>query len=435
LKRQAWIISVDMGYGHQRAAYPLKDIAYDRVITANSDKIITDEEKKTWKKLQRFYEGVSRFRSFPIIGQWIWNIYDYFQTIEPFYPFRDLSMPNFGCVRLHNLIRKGFLRSIVDYSRKMEIPFVTTFFAPAIAAAYRNRDNVYCIVTDTDINRIWVPRYPKKYGIVYCASTERSAKRLIEYGVPQEFVFFTGFPLPKENVGPRLEILKKDFCERLVNLDPKKVFLSQYRDIVRRVLGKKCNRKSSHPLTLTFAVGGAGAQKEIGAALLTSLKEKIRQHKIRLVLVAGTRPEIEQYFEGVVDELKLGKELGSHIIILCAIEKKTYFRMFNELLHTTDILWTKPCELCFYTALGIPIIIAPNLGKHEIVNQKWLVKMGAGIEQESPFYADEWLFEMLNDGTLAKQAWQGFTCAPKYGTYNIENLIFARARKNVKLRY
>ena len=47
-KNKAWLISVDMGYGHQRAAYPLKDIAYERIITANSDKIITPKEKKKW---------------------------------------------------------------------------------------------------------------------------------------------------------------------------------------------------------------------------------------------------------------------------------------------------------------------------------------------------------------------------------------------------
>ena len=37
---KAWIISVDMGYGHDRAAFPLKDIAYRRIITANNDRII-----------------------------------------------------------------------------------------------------------------------------------------------------------------------------------------------------------------------------------------------------------------------------------------------------------------------------------------------------------------------------------------------------------
>ena len=44
-KHKAWIISADMGYGHQRAAYPLKDIAYERIINSNSDKIVTPHER------------------------------------------------------------------------------------------------------------------------------------------------------------------------------------------------------------------------------------------------------------------------------------------------------------------------------------------------------------------------------------------------------
>ncbi len=33
---QAWVVAVDMGYGHQRAAYPFRDIAYEGIITANT---------------------------------------------------------------------------------------------------------------------------------------------------------------------------------------------------------------------------------------------------------------------------------------------------------------------------------------------------------------------------------------------------------------
>ena len=35
--KKAWIVAADMGYGHQRTAYPLKDIAFsDRIINANN---------------------------------------------------------------------------------------------------------------------------------------------------------------------------------------------------------------------------------------------------------------------------------------------------------------------------------------------------------------------------------------------------------------
>jgi len=37
MKQEAWVISVNMGYGHQRTAYPLRNLAPDgKVINANS---------------------------------------------------------------------------------------------------------------------------------------------------------------------------------------------------------------------------------------------------------------------------------------------------------------------------------------------------------------------------------------------------------------
>ena len=32
LKEKFWVVSADMGYGHQRAVYPLKDLSKDRII-------------------------------------------------------------------------------------------------------------------------------------------------------------------------------------------------------------------------------------------------------------------------------------------------------------------------------------------------------------------------------------------------------------------
>jgi len=301
MKRKAWVISVDMGYGHQRAAYPLKDIAYERIITANSDKIVTEKEKKVWKRFQRFYEGVSRFRSIPVVGNLFWKIYDYFQSISPYYPRRDLSKPTIVSGRMHRLIRKDFVKSVVDYTMKKDIPFVSTFFAPAIAAAHMKRKDVYCVVTDTDINRIWVPEDPKKEKLYYLTPTEHSTRRIISYGVPGERVFFTGFPLPKENLGKNLEILKQDLGHRLPNLDPNKIYLTRYKETIKKQLGRYYKTKSNHPLTLTYVVGGAGAEKEIAESILRSLRNKIKKHEIRINLVAGTRLEIEQYFRSIIE--------------------------------------------------------------------------------------------------------------------------------------
>jgi hypothetical protein len=101
-------------------------------------------------------------------------------------------------------------------------------------------------------------------------------------------------------------------------------------------------------------------------------------------------------------------------------------------LHTTDILWSKPSEISFYTGLGLPIIIAPPIGAHEHYNRKWLVEMGSGFPQENPEYTDEWLTDWLESGRLAEGAFEGFMEAPNLGTYNIEDVVFSgKIHKNL----
>jgi hypothetical protein len=291
------------------------------------------------------------------------------------------------------------------------------------------------VATDTDINRVWAPKDPKKDKVFYFSPTEEATTRLIEYGVPEKNIFFTGFPLPKENTGRNMEILRKDIGLRLPNLDPQKIFTSRYKETIRKMLGNDYKARSNHPLTLTFAIGGAGAQTEIVTAMLESLREKILQHKIRVNITVGTRLETEQYFKKKIVELKLTKEYGRYVNIYSALDKREYFRSFNNLLHTTDILWTKPSELSFYCALGLPIIIAPPLGSQEIFNKSWLTMIGSGIPQENPKYIHQWLFDWIDKGRLAEAAWEGCLEAPKYGTYNIEKVLFSKSRRNLWLRY
>jgi UDP-N-acetylglucosamine:LPS N-acetylglucosamine transferase len=92
-------------------------------------------------------------------------------------------------------------------------------------------------------------------------------------------------------------------------------------------------------------------------------------------------------------------------------------------LRETDILWTKPSELSFYCALGIPIIMTPPIGSQERFNRQWLFEMQAGIKQETPEYTNEWLFDRLNDGLFAEMAWSGFLKARKLGTYKIIEVL------------
>jgi hypothetical protein len=426
-KKRAWVLTVDMGYGHQRAAYPLKDIAYGRVISANNDDLVSAEEQKRWKKTQDLYEGVSRMKDVPILGAFTFGVYDQFQKISPFFPFRDLSKPNYTVLLTkHQIVKKGYCDSLIEEIKKTKYPIVCTHFAPALACEYLGvKNKIYCLLTDTDSNRIWVTDKPRKSKIIYLAPCRHDVVRMREYGVPEKNILLTGFPLPKENIGGRnCNILKHDLGYRLPNLDPKKKFMKQREAHIKRTLGRSNYRlRSNHPLTITYLVGGAGAQKEIGVQIAKSLAPKIKKGEIRLNLVAGVRLEISSYFNHKLKRLGLADQVGKNIKIFFTFEKENYFSDLNKALRTTDILWTKPSELSFYTALGFPVILTPPVGAHEEYNRQWLEHIGSAFLQEDPRYVNDWLYYWLESGRFAQGAMDGFLEAPTLGTYNIEDLV------------
>ena len=426
---QAWIVAVDMGYGHQRAAYPFRDIACERVITANTDECVGAEERNLWHRFQGAYEGVSRIQRVPVVGPWLWRIYDSFQAISPHYPFRDLSKPTFGSMRLQRLLSRGFGAGAVEFTRsRPELPLLTTFFAIALAADRAGRPDVFCVVTDTDVNRIWVAETPRQSRIVYLAPTPLNRARLLQYGVPAENVFMTGFPLPEENI----RAAAADLRRRLAVLDAAGVFRRRYEEVLPSTLGGMENAEAG-PLSITYAVGGAGAQAEVARDILTSLAGPLRDGRMRLNLVAGTRPEVETLFREAIATQGLEAELGRGITILSAPTKDEYFARFNLLLHETDVLWTKPSELCFYAALGLPIVMSPPLGAHEVRNQDVVMKVGAGQRQEDPRAAAEWLTDWCRNGLLAFNAFNGYFLMSREGTENIKKLLFAPDRSKVDL--
>jgi hypothetical protein len=426
---QAWVIAVDMGYGHQRAAYPFRDIAYEGIITANTGEMVDPAERKRWATLQGLYEGVSRANRIPVIGPWLWRTYDRLQAISPHYPFRDLSKPTLGSMRLDRLMSKGFGSGVVAYTRKREdLPLLTTFFAIALAADRLGREDVFCVVTDTDVNRIWAAREPAKGRIHYLAPTPLNRQRLMQYGVPGERIHVTGFPLPMENAAHAAEDLRR----RLTVLDSRGAFRHGYGRMVDAELGPPPSSEV-RPLSVTYAVGGAGAQAEQARDILQGLSRALREGRMRLNLVAGVRTEVEQYFRRTVAGLGLEAELGRSIHLLLAPTKDEYFGRFNQLLRETDVLWTKPSELCFYPALGIPLVMSSPLGAHEERNLEMVLRVGAGQRQEDPRAAAEWLTAWQDNGLLALNAFQGYFHMPRMGTENIKRLLFAPDRSRVAM--
>ena len=419
---KAWVVAADMGYGHQRAVYPLRDFAEDGIITVGSSEAVSKAEKKLWKRLLNAYEFFSRAKGIPVIGPPLFSMLDALMHIPSFYPMRNLSDTTFQVNLLESTIDKGLCKGMLEKISTKVLPLVTSFYASAIAADKKGFNKIYCIICDADINRVWVAKQPWESRIEYFAPCGKAAQRLKAYGVPEERIHLTGFPLPKELLGDEnLSVLKKDLAQRLFYLDPEGKFWARHGRNVEHFLGQEnCVFRNERKLTITYAVGGAGAQKEIGEKIAQSLKEKLKAGEVKLILVAGIRKEVNEYFESVKKEISPEDE---NIKIIYSESVQEYFDHFNQALRETDVLWTKPSELSFYCALGMPIIMSPIIGSQEKFNRKWLREIQAALKQENPEYTDQWLYDLLRRGTLAESAWDGFLKARKLGTFKIQKML------------
>jgi len=418
-----WLVAVNMGYGHQRTAFPLKEFAFEnRIINANDYEGIPPKDRRIWEITRRGYEFISRFKRIPLIGEAAFYLYDRFQKIIEFYPKRNLSMANFQIKQVFSMVERGWGEHLINKLKENPLPIVTTFFTPAFMAEHYNYPgDIYCIICDTDMARAWVPINPSKSRIKYFAPTYRVAERLKLYGVKKENIIFTGYPLPLENIGGRrTDILKEDLRHRILNLDPQKNYRKYYTPLLNYYLGE-LPKRSNHPLTLTFTVGGAGAQRELGIKIVKNLLPEIKKKKVKVILIAGVKEGIRNYFFSHIK--KLGLSRSKNVEVLFDEDINGYFSKFNLALRQTDILWTKPSELSFYSALGLPIIIAPSIGSQEDFNKRWLVKSGFGSLQGNPDCIKQWLYDWLDKGYLAEAAMQGFVEGERFGALNIKEIF------------
>jgi hypothetical protein len=431
----AYVVAVSMGYGHERAASALRSFAVGKkVILANDYVGIPDRDKKIWSTGQTWYERISRFKRVPLFGSAAFEVMDHMQEIEPFYPKRDLSDPTLQVKQTYALIRKAKnCKHLIDKLAENPKPLICTFMTPAFAAEeFGYPEDIYLVVCDADVSRAWVPLDPRKSRIKYFAPTGRVVERLRLYGVREENILFTGFPLPMENVGgPEADFVLSDLSRRMCNLDPQGVFATHSQTMLEATFGKTfcaaVQNKRPSPISLTFAVGGAGAQREVGVVAAKSLMRDILDDQLTLTLVAGTRPEVGEYFASELKRTPLKRALADgRLSILSTPKRAEYFSSFNKLMRKTDILWTKPSELSFYAGLGIPVIMAPTVGSQEDFNRNWLYQVGGGTDALDPLYTGEWLWDWIQGGALARMAWNGYTNAPTHGAYRIEDVVHGR---------
>jgi hypothetical protein len=425
----AWVVAVLMGLGHVRGAYPLRDLCGGKIVVYGSRENTGSKEYRLWRRARWAYYALSKAEQLPVLGRFFKKVLSRIEKIDPYYPKKDLSKPTLAVKYLAHLIRsKGFCQHLVELVSKGNKPIIHTFYSTGIAMTHHKLPNKnYVLITDSDFNRVWVPKDPDTPGLEYLAPCTQVVKRLQKYGVSRDRIHLTGFPLPKENIGSRenMEVLKEDLFQRLVRLDPRKVFFSFHENSVFHWLKRSSYEgTSSDYFYLTFAIGGAGAQTNMIGTILTSMKDRIEKGQIRINLSAGVQDWVFEKILGFINQSGLQRYLDKEIRVIYNPDPFEYYQAFNRMLKTTDIMWSKPSEISFYSALGIPVLLAPSIGPQETLNKRWLEQIHAAVKPVGPLdCADEWIFDLRKNGRFAEAAWDGFLKGRKLGTYKIEDLV------------
>ncbi|MCX6155553.1 MAG: hypothetical protein NT007_15480 [Candidatus Kapabacteria bacterium] len=428
---KAWIVTIKMGFGHLRAVFPLRHLANQQILIEGSNEFTSKSEVKRWQNIEKFYYFLSKAQQVPFLGKYALNLLHSIQFIPSFHNKRNLEKPNLAVKYVSFLISNyGLGKSIVNRVKTENLPVIHAYFATALAVDKNcptTPDN-YILICDSDLHRVWVAANPAQSKIKYLVPGNHAKNRLMKYGVPEERIFVTGFPLPKDNIGENQSVLKQDLWDRLLRLDPKRKFFALSGDHVNQYLQRILN--DDLPITgdgiptVMLAIGGSGVYSEWTKPVLKSLQNKIRERKLKFIISIGTNEHIFTEVSKYIHELQLEDICDNGIELIFSQDIYTYFEKFNKALRNTDILWTKPSELSFYVALGIPILIMPPVGTHEECNGQWLKKIHAGIEQPGSLeFTNEWLFELIENGNFADIAFNGYLKARKFGTYKIEELL------------
>ena len=409
------ILAVEMGYGHLRPAYALAEAFKTEVTRMDAPPIAGSIEAAIWKAVRTAYHGLSRACDWPGLGPAAKRMLGYVTRIEALQSLSPGQPANLSTHLADGLAGRVIGKRFRDIASWAGKPVIATYPVAAFAARCVPGARIFCLVTDTDLNRAWAPVNTAEAEIVYFAPVEQVAKRLRSFGVPDHKIHITGFPLPPELVGGADAALAR----RLRQLDPNSNLRQPEFHDPPAVNKRPGARSSGRPISLAFAIGGAGAQTSQVAKILNSLQSKVLNGDLKLTLIAGIRPKVASILFEMVRCVGLGCCIGRGIHILLAKDLDDYFHTFNECLADTDVLWTKPSELVFYASLGLPLLLADPVGGQEHANRKWLLSVEGGLDAGDPTQFDGRIANLLDTGELCRIAQNAYSKLKRNGSDRI----------------
>src|SRR5438874_1830275 len=159
------VVAIEMGYGHLRAAAPLAERLGTTVLHCDRPPIADPVEQRLWAQSRRTYELWCRVSTLPWVGAPLRSALDSLTFIPPLHPYRDLSSPNRATKWVDRMGERGLGHTLARRLRERGEALLATFFTPAVLADRAGCEKVFCVVTDSDIHRVWAPLHAEKTRI------------------------------------------------------------------------------------------------------------------------------------------------------------------------------------------------------------------------------------------------------------------------------
>ena len=293
-----------------------------------------------------------------------------------------------------------------------DIPVIGTHVWPAQAALHAGMKYVVNAIPDN-----WPMALHFAEGSVHTIQTRQSyigyrilngmKKKEVLKPMPEDSLVYTGHYIDHELVAN----IEKD-CEARLN-----------------------RKKNGEPMRFLLTIGGAGAQRELFAAVIKHLLPLIKQKKAALYVNVGDYKQVweelvksidgladistthfndwddtNSFAEGAID----GRVEGVHAFWHENIFEAVYCT--NLLMRSADVLVTKPSELAFYP---IPKLFLKRIGGHEKWGAIHSAEFGEGsLECEDIPHTLQMIDMFLNETTLFEEMCKCINVNKTIGLYD-----------------
>lgn len=356
------VANIRMGFGHYRISMAMASAAKAMGYTPYWMDLNSYGETTCTKVIgaqNELYSLGSRLSKNPVFNKLVWEPMNY-------EGFRALS---YNAADQKN----AELMAPVFANIPKEIPVVGTHVWPSQAAIHGGMEHVVNAIPDN-----WPMALHLSEGSIHTIQCHNSYmgyrilngmnKQKVNQPMPADSLVYTGHYIDHELVSN----IEKD-CDARIQ-----------------------RRENNEPIRFLLTIGGAGAQKEIFAAIIKHLLPAIRQKKVVLYVNVGDYKNVwedllreipqlkkvsKEHFEDWKETEKFAEKaldpetklIGVHSFYHKNIFEAVYCT--NLLMRSCDVLVTKPSELSFYP---VPKLFIRRVGKHEMWGAIHSAEVGDG---------------------------------------------------------